>query len=224
MSKNKSKTDFQFKIVIIGDTNVGKSSILKRFVDGDNSSSSSAASTISIDFKHLIVEIGNKYTIKLQIWDTAGMEQFNTITTAYYRGAEGIYLVYDVSDDKTLKHVPHWMREVNQFANEDAICGLVGNKCDLPDSDREVTYDMGKNIAESIGSNFIETSAVNGTNIEESFKEMTIKLLEKQTGQSIDNLLGKNRKFTWTTKKNGNGRGDSVVLGGGNNNNKSNCC
>ena len=198
--------DHQFKIVIIGDTGVGKSSILKRFVDGTFSSVASNAS-VSIDFKHFMLEIGG-FIIKLQIWDTAGMEQFNTITTAYYRGAEGVIAVYDTTNANSLKHVPQWIAEVNRFANDGAISLLAGNKADLEDS-RVISTDMGQKVANSVNATqFFETSAADGTNIEEIFSQLTVQLLEKKLGRSISGSNGlRNDSITLESRKTSSGSG-----------------
>ena len=192
--------DYQFKIFIIGDTGSGKSSILKRFVDGTFSSVASNA-TVSIDFKHFMLEIGS-FIVKLQIWDTAGMEQFNTITTAYYRGAEGVIAVYDTTNANSLKHVPQWVAEVNRFANDGAISILAGNKADLEDS-RVISTDMGQKVANSVNaSQFFETSAADGTNIEEIFTQLTVKLLEKKLGRSISGNGGiRNESISLESKR-----------------------
>jgi len=120
--------DYLFKLVLIGDSGVGKSCLLLRFAD--DSFTDSYISTIGVDFRFRTVTIDNK-TVKLQIWDTAGQERFRTITSAYYRGAHGIIMVYDVTNYESFEHVEEWLNEVNKHASESTLKLLVGNKADL---------------------------------------------------------------------------------------------
>jgi Ras-related protein Rab-1A len=160
--------DYLFKILLIGDSGVGKSCILLRFAD--DVFSESHISTIGVDFKIRTVEIHNKVA-KLQIWDTAGQERFRTITSSYYRGAHAMMIVYDVSDLQSFHNVKNWLQECDRYAQENVIKILVGNKCDSPK--RQVTYDMGKEFADSLGIQFVETSAKNGVNVEKAFMIVT---------------------------------------------------
>ena len=128
--------DYLFKILLIGDSGVGKSCLLLKYTDGIYADS--YISTIGVDFKIKTEAIDGK-TIKLQIWDTAGQERFRTITTAYYRGAMGILLVYDVSDEQSFTNVRNWMRQIDQNAAENVTRILIGNKCDVDPSER-VSY------------------------------------------------------------------------------------
>lgn len=114
---------------MIGDTGVGKSCLLLRFAD--DSFSENYISTIGVDFRFRTVKIDKK-VIKLQIWDTAGQERFRTITSAYYRGADGIIMVYDVTNEESFRHINDWLTEVNRYASENTCKLIVGNKTDLP--------------------------------------------------------------------------------------------
>merc|ERR1712013_845506 len=120
--------DYLFKLLLIGDTGVGKSCLLLRFAD--DTYTESYISTIGVDFKIRTIELEGK-TIKLQIWDTAGQERFRTITSSYYRGAHGIIVVYDVTDMDTFKNVPQWLEEIDRYACENVNKLLVGNKSDM---------------------------------------------------------------------------------------------
>eukprot|EP01054_Gregarina_sp_Poly1_P011427 Gregarina_sp_Poly_1__11426@NODE_976_length_5498_cov_252_990794_g689_i0_p4_GENE_NODE_976_length_5498_cov_252_990794_g689_i0NODE_976_length_5498_cov_252_990794_g689_i0_p4_ORF_typecomplete_len142_score9_96Ras/PF00071_22/2_4e54Roc/PF08477_13/6e28Arf/PF00025_21/6_9e21SRPRB/PF09439_10/1_4e09Gtr1_RagA/PF04670_12/5e09MMR_HSR1/PF01926_23/3_7e06GTP_EFTU/PF00009_27/4_3e05Septin/PF00735_18/0_00014AIG1/PF04548_16/0_00029RsgA_GTPase/PF03193_16/0_15RsgA_GTPase/PF03193_16/6_9e02RsgA_GTPase/PF03193_16/32AAA_22/P len=120
--------DYLFKLLLIGDSGVGKSCLLLRFAD-DNYTES-YISTIGVDFKIRTIELESK-TVKLQIWDTAGQERFRTITSSYYRGAQGIIVVYDVTDRDSFDHVRQWMQEIERYAGNDVCRLLVGNKNDL---------------------------------------------------------------------------------------------
>eukprot|EP01083_Nonionella_stella_P109907 321089_1 len=120
--------DYLFKLVLIGDSGVGKSCLLLRFAD--DSFTDSYISTIGVDFRFRTVNIDMK-TVKLQIWDTAGQERFRTITSAYYRGAHGIIIVYDITDKESFDNIREWLFEVSRFAADDVSMLLVGNKSDL---------------------------------------------------------------------------------------------
>jgi len=126
--KNTGQFDFTIRLLLIGDSGVGKSCLLLRF--SDNSFTPSFITTIGIDFKIRTIELDGK-KIKLQVWDTAGQERFRTITTAYYRGAMGILLVYDCTDEKSFGNINTWMRNIEQNASENVNKILLGNKCDL---------------------------------------------------------------------------------------------
>ncbi|CAD8067031.1 unnamed protein product [Paramecium primaurelia] len=157
--------DYLFKILLIGNSAVGKSSLLLRFAD--NVFNESFLPTIGVDFKIRTFDLNGK-TVKLQIWDTAGQERFKTITNSYYKGAHGIILVYDVTDKQSFKDVENWLAEVEKYANENVVRVLVGNKVDL-ESKREVTQEEGKELADSLNIRFIETSAKNSSNVEKAF-------------------------------------------------------
>jgi len=163
-SKN-AAYDYLIKMLLIGDSGVGKSCLLLRF--SDDSFTPSFITTIGIDFKIRTIELDGK-RIKLQIWDTAGQERFRTITTAYYRGAMGILLTYDVTDDKSFNNIRNWMRNIEQHASENVNKILIGNKCDLVDK-RVVDYQKGKTLADEYHIKFFETSAKNSINVDESF-------------------------------------------------------
>uniref|UniRef100_A0AAQ4Q9I9 Ras-related protein Rab-35 n=1 Tax=Gasterosteus aculeatus aculeatus TaxID=481459 RepID=A0AAQ4Q9I9_GASAC len=154
--------DYLFKLLIIGDSGVGKSSLLLRFAD--NTFSGSYITTIGVDFKIRTVEI-NGEKVKLQIWDTAGQERFRTITSTYYRGTHGVIVVYDVTSAESFVNVKRWLHEINQ--NCDDVCRiLVGNKNDDPNSKVVETTDAQK-FAEQMGINLFETSAKENINVEE---------------------------------------------------------
>merc|ERR1712113_454950 len=120
-----------------------------------------------------------KKTIKLQIWDTAGQERFRTITSAYYRGADGIILVYDTTNRESFSHVNDWLSEVNRYVNESTCKILIGNKCDNS-TERQVSTEEGKTKAEEIGIAFIEASAKDATNVEAAFQLMSGELINKR--------------------------------------------
>ncbi|KAG8913845.1 GTP-binding protein [Tulasnella sp. 417] len=143
------------KLLLIGDSGVGKSCLLLRFCD--DAWTPSFITTIGIDFKIRTIELDGK-RIKLQIWDTAGHERFRTITTAYYRGAMGIILVYGVTDERSFANIRTWHSNIETHASEGVNKILVGNKCDWEDK-RTVTKEQGQELADELGMKFIETSA-----------------------------------------------------------------
>jgi len=158
--------------VLIGDSGVGKSCLLLRFAD--DAFTESYISTIGVDFRFRTVKIDKK-TVKLQIWDTAGQERFRTITSAYYRGADGIIMVYDVTTQESFNHVNDWLNEVNRYASEGTCKLLVGNKSDR--TDKVVQHDTAKAFADNLGIPFLETSAKNASNVEQAFLTMASELI-----------------------------------------------
>ncbi|WAR19583.1 RAB1A-like protein [Mya arenaria] len=164
--------DYLFKLLLIGDSGVGKSCLLLRFAD--DTYTESYISTIGVDFKIRTIELDGK-TIKLQIWDTAGQERFRTITSSYYRGAHGIIVVYDVTDQESFNNVKQWLHEIERYASENVNKLLVGNKCDLT-TKKVVDYTTAKEFADSIGIPFLETSAKNATNVEQAFMTMAAEI------------------------------------------------
>lgn len=178
--------DSIMKILLVGDSGVGKSCLLVRFVE--DKFSPSFITTIGIDFKIKTVDINGK-KIKLQLWDTAGQERFRTITTAYYRGAMGIILVYDVTDERTFENIKQWFSTVNQYANDEAQMLLVGNKKDM--DTRIVTYDQGESLAKELGIPFIESSAKEDENVSEIFFTLA-KLIQEKIDS--DKLIGSSKE------------------------------
>ncbi|XP_010267265.1 PREDICTED: ras-related protein RABE1c-like [Nelumbo nucifera] len=158
--------DYLIKLLLIGDSGVGKSCLLLRF--SDDSFTTSFITTIGIDFKIRTIELDGK-RIKLQIWDTAGQERFRTITTAYYRGAMGILLVYDVTDESSFNNIRNWIRNIEQHASDNVNKILVGNKADMDESKRAVPTSRGQALADEYGIKFFETSAKTNFNVEQVF-------------------------------------------------------
>merc|ERR1712137_484860 len=157
--------DYLIKLLLIGDSGVGKSCLLLRF--SDDSFTPSFITTIGIDFKIRTIEVDGR-RIKLQIWDTAGQECFRTITTAYYRGAMGILLVYDVTDEKSFGNIRNWIRNIEQHATESVNKMLIGNKCDMVDK-KVIETERGQALADEYNIKFMETSAKNSINVDQAF-------------------------------------------------------
>ncbi|KAL7598799.1 ras-related protein Rab2BV [Lactuca sativa] len=157
--------DYLFKIVLIGDSGVGKSNILSRFTR--NEFCLESKSTIGVEFATRTIEVDGK-TIKAQIWDTAGQERYRAITSAYYRGAVGALLVYDITKRPTFGNLQRWLRELREHADGNIVLMLAGNKSDLNHL-RSVAEEDGQCLAEKEGLSFLETSALESYNIEKAF-------------------------------------------------------
>jgi len=163
--------DHLFKLLIIGDSGVGKSSLLARYVD--DVFTESYISTIGVDFKIRSLYLtdeksGKEKHVKLQAWDTAGQERFRTITSSYYRGAHGILVVYDITDTDSFDHVEEWLSEIDRFAQSEVRRILIANKCDA-EKRRVVSTEQGEELAAKYDIPFTETSAKESTNVEEAF-------------------------------------------------------
>jgi Ras-related protein Rab-1A len=191
--------DYLFKLVLIGDSGVGKSCLLLRFAD-DNFTDS-YISTIGVDFRFRTIEIDGK-TVKLQIWDTAGQERFRTITSAYYRGADGIIMVYDVTSSESFDHVEEWLSEVDRYANENTSKLLLGNKADLID-EKVVPEADALEFAQRIGIQFLETSAKTATNVDTAFTTMAKQLIQTKANSPDNPTTNSNVKLKTVGKKNG---------------------
>lgn len=157
--------DHLVKLLVLGDSSVGKSSLLLRFAE--NKFDPNFVLTIGVDFKTKVVESGGR-RIKLQVWDTAGQERFRTITPAYFRSAMGVILVYDITNAQTFNNIQRWMQNVEDFADPSIVRVLVGNKIDLQ-SQRQVSRSKGQDLAREYDIPFIETSAKGNVNVEDAF-------------------------------------------------------
>lgn len=168
--------DFKLQIIIIGSRGVGKTSLMERFTD--DTFSEACKSTVGVDFKIKTVELRGK-KIRLQIWDTAGQERFNSITSAYYRGAKGIVIVYDITKQETFDDLAKWMKMIDKYASEDAELLLVGNKLDC-ESDRIISKQQAERFASRIsGMRFCESSAKDNFNVDEIFLKLVDDIVSK---------------------------------------------
>lgn len=195
MSTMNPEYDYLFKLLLIGDSGVGKSCLLLRFAD--DTYTESYISTIGVDFKIRTIELDGK-TIKLQIWDTAGQERFRTITSSYYRGAHGIIVVYDVTDQESFNNVKQWLQEIDRYACENVNKLLVGNKSDLT-TKKVVDYTTAKEYADSLGIPFLETSAKNATNVEQAFMCMASEIKNRMGPSPAPTGPGSNVKINSST-------------------------
>ena len=194
---NLSEVDYIFKVLIIGDSSVGKSNILLRF--SDNTFHETFLPTIGVDFKIKNLSVNNK-TVKLNIWDTAGQERFKTITAAYYKGSHGVLVVYDITDKEGFNNVPSWINEAKKYAGPNIAKILVGNKCDLND-ERKVSTQEGKDLADREGMAFFECSAKAKINIPEIFEALSKKMYENLPETEKD---GKEDGFDFSKRRKDN--------------------
>lgn len=181
--------DFLYKIVLAGDSGVGKSNLLSRWTNDEFIEESK--STIGVEFAAKNINIDNKI-IKAQIWDTAGQERYRAITTAYYRGAVGALIVYDITDPKSFEHINVWYDQLHCHMNTDIIIMIIGNKCDLREL-RKVSVEDGKQYAMSKNVMYLETSAKNNDNVDKAFEDLLISIYEKNknniTNVEKDNIV-----------------------------------
>lgn len=178
--------DYKMQIIIIGDSGVGKTSFMDRFTEGAHRLAYSA--TVGIDFKVRRLDIDNK-TVKMQIWDTAGQEKFNSITTAYYRQARAAIVMYDVTRPATFHNLRKWFTLIDTHARTDVTKILVGNKTDQKD-ERAVTIEQGKRAAEEFGAKFFESSAKSDSNVYSAFEFIATDVIQKMPMESNQLPLG----------------------------------
>ncbi|CAF4897701.1 unnamed protein product [Pieris macdunnoughi] len=173
--------DYMFKLLIIGNSSVGKTSFLFRYAD--DSFTSAFVSTVGIDFKVKTVFRHDK-RVKLQIWDTAGQERYRTITTAYYRGAMGFILMYDITNEESFNSVQDWVTQIKTYSWDNAQVILVGNKCDM-EEERVISQERGKQLADQLGVEFFETSAKENVNVKAVFERLVDIICDKMS-ESLD--------------------------------------
>ncbi|KAE8665969.1 Ras-related protein RABA4a [Hibiscus syriacus] len=198
------KIDYVFKVVLIGDSAVGKSQILARFARNEFSLDSKA--TIGVEFQTRTLVIQHK-SVKAQIWDTAGQERYRAVTSAYYRGAVGAMLVYDVTKRQTFDHIPRWLEELRGHADKNIVIILIGNKSDL-ENQRAVQTDDAKEFAQKEGLFFLETSALESSNVETAFLTVLTEIF---------NIMNKKSLAANEDKENGNPvslAGEKIVMPG----------
>ena len=168
------------KLLLLGDSSVGKTSILLKYIS--NKFDESSISTVGVDYMDKIIDY-NKFKIKLQIWDTSGEEKFRTITKNFYRNADGLLVVFDLTKKESYDHIRSWINEAKEN-NDKLKTLLIGNKLDLKD-ERIVAIDVAKQFAEKNNLKYIETSAKDGTNINESFQAIIDLLFDGKSSEEI---------------------------------------
>ncbi|KAF8968232.1 ras family-domain-containing protein [Flammula alnicola] len=177
-----SNYDYLFKVVLIGDSGVGKSNLLSRFTR--NEFNLESKSTIGVEFATRSINVDGK-TVKAQIWDTAGQERYRAITSAYYRGAVGALLVYDIAKHATYVNVTRWLKELRDHADSNIVIMLVGNKSDLKHL-RAVPTDEAKAFSTENGLSFIETSALDASNVEAAFQTILTDIYRIVSNKSLE--------------------------------------
>ena len=174
------KEEYKFKIIIVGDSGVGKTNLVKRFIQ--NTFSSNTLATVGVEFFSNNYYINDKL-FKIEMWDTAGQERYKSITSAYYKGAMGALLVYDVTNQITFNNIERWYNEIKDFSSKDIQIIMIGNKTDLKDK-IVISTEMSQNKAADLEIPVVETSALNASNVKEAFhlliKEIYKDLLRKK--------------------------------------------
>ena len=211
---NNDNYDLILKLVLIGDSGVGKTNILSRY--NNNEFSLATQPTVGVEFGNKIIKKENK-SIKLQLWDTAGQERYKAITNAFYKGSKGAFVVYDITRKSTFLNIDNWIGELKTNGSDDILIILVGNKTDLEDK-REVSTDDGEKKAKQYGIAFCETSALQGKNIEYAFNILIDEIILE-----IDNAKEKEMK---NNKNNNKKKSKGIMLNTNNDKNhkKKKCC
>ena len=215
MATDEDNYDLIFKLVLIGDSGVGKTNILTRYTK--NEFSLATQSTVGVEFGSKIIKKNDKL-IKLQIWDTAGQERYKSITSAYYKGSKGAFVVYDISRKPTFENVDKWIGELKTNGSEDVLIMLVGNKSDLEDK-REVQIDEVKKKAEQYKIAFCETSALDGKNIEQAFDSLIDEIAKKVEKDKVNEIKVSQESLPITLDTNEKKENENDKK-----NNKKNCC
>ena len=166
--ENNNSYDMIFKIVLIGDSSVGKTNILSRYISNKYDPNSQSTIGVELSTKNYIFDNNE---VKVQIWDTAGQEKYRSITSSYYKGAQGCLLVYDITRKESFDNIDKWFSELKSSSDNDINAILIGNKCDL-EKERKVTMEEAQKKAKLFNIAFMETSALNGTNVEKAFNEL----------------------------------------------------
>ena len=186
LTKSDITEDLFFKIVVVGDCAVGKSNILSRYIN--NQFSKESKSTIGVELSSKCFKIDNK-VIKINIWDTAGQERFTSITSAYYKGAKGALIVYDITRQDTFDNIDKWLRELRLKINADIKVFIIGNKSDLSLL-RQVDYEEAKRKAEKLKVKLYETSALDSKNINEAFKTLIVDIYRSSLECNNNDITG----------------------------------
>ena len=194
VTSSELREDYKLKVVIVGDSGVGKSNLIKRFTTNEFNENSKA--TVGVEFISRSYKINDKF-FKIEMWDTAGQERYKSITAAYYKGAKGALIVYDITSAKTFDNIDKWLSEIKDQSSKDIKLIIVGNKIDLVDQ-RAISTEQAEIKAKELGIPLMETSAKDATNVKEAFhdllKEMycelsqTLQIVEKQNMETKDGI------------------------------------
>ena len=192
-----NEVEFVFKILLLGDSEVGKSCFLMRY--SDNVFVENYITTIGLDYKLKSVKLDSGKTIKVQLWDTAGQDKYRTIAKNYFKGSHGILLLYDVTKQSSFQNIRDWIQDIREEVSQKAIIFLIGNKIDLVDK-RKISKEKGIELAEEYKLPFFEASAKSGENVDEVFKALYKKIsevygdLEKEMGTKLNKRKKNQRK------------------------------
>ena len=182
MEEENTNYELLYKIIIIGDAAVGKSNILTRY--SKNEFSENTRSTVGVELGVKFIKVKGINT-KIQIWDTAGQERYRSITSSYYKGSHGCFIVYDITNESSFNNVEKWYEYVQKEAGKNISIILVGNKCDL-ENERKITKEKGQEKAKNLKCAFFETSALSGVNISQIFEELTNNIYDSTGGNKND--------------------------------------
>jgi small GTP-binding protein len=196
MKTSPTDTDLVYKILLLGDSEVGKSCFLMRYAD--NVFVDNYITTIGLDYKLKYIQLDSGQVIKVQLWDTAGQERFRTIAKSYYKGAHGIILIYDVTNRKTYDNIKKWLNQIRDEASNRISIILVANKIDCEDT-RQVTKEEGETLAKASNLPIFEASAKDSINVNESFQ-----FLIEKINENVSNIITQN-----VTKLNNNKKQDN---------------
>ena len=191
--------DCVYKVLLLGDSTVGKTCFLLRYCD--KTFQEAHLSTIGLDYRLKSMTLQSGKNIKLQIWDTAGQDRFRAITKNYYKGANGIILIYDVTNRQSYENVKNWITQIREEANPNVVIYLAGNKVDVSEEEKVVKTEEGKKIAEEFNLPLYETSAKNGVNINRIFEELVEKVDEIYSKLEAPKIDQKNKLYTGETKR-----------------------
>ncbi|ULU03871.1 hypothetical protein L5515_013130 [Caenorhabditis briggsae] len=198
---------YQYRLIVIGDSTVGKSSLLRYFTEGKMAEISDP--TVGVDFYARMIELRPGYRVKLQLWDTAGQEKFRSITKSYYRNSVGVLAIYDITNRKSFEHVENWVKEAAQNLGGPSpgkcVFQLVGTKCDM-EAQRQVNYEEGEYFAKYHKMKFIETSSRSGDNVNEAFHMIAQEIQNRVDSGELRPVDG------WEGLKTGIMRSQSVCL------------
>ena len=189
VTSSELKEDYKLKVVVVGDSGVGKTNLIKRFIS--NTFSANTKATVGVEFLYKSYKI-NEQAFKVEIWDTAGQERYKSITAAYYKGAKGALVVYDTTQKSSFENVDKWMTEIKERGSPDIKIMLVGNKIDLVD-EREVKREEGLSKAKNYEIPMMEASALDSTNVKEAFFDL-LKEMYKDLSKKIDIVENQNDK------------------------------
>ena len=188
--------EIMVKVVLVGDSGVGKTNIMSKYLKNQFREDSKATVGVEFGSKQFTVE---NHQIKAQIWDTAGQERYKAITSAYYKGAKGAFVVYDITRKNTFETVNKWVSDISAAADKKITLILIGNKNDLEDQ-RQVTKEMGEEKAKELGLAFMETSACSGENLDKAFQLMVNEIYKKSKedimGEGEENIVQQGKDIT----------------------------